>query len=177
MYPATITIQKEMLPIMDRDGIVKPAIQIIIEEALDSGIEEVCLIVNRTNRAQIEAHFNGAEPPKTYVAEIERTPGFSSGILSQAKRDNWDAMCQYTHTGGLHLKQWQKADFARLIGEGGWPDVDPRRTVLLEEAPADAPNGGVAGTVRILRYDNTDIEIDADAPSGGFVVLNDVWHP
>ena len=57
MYPATVTIQKEMLPLMDRDGIIKPAIQIIIEEALDSGIEEVCLIVNRSNRPQIEAHF------------------------------------------------------------------------------------------------------------------------
>src|SRR5438270_12471437 len=57
MYPATITIQKEMLPLMDRDGIVKPSIQIIIEEALESGIEEICLVVNRQNRAQIEAHF------------------------------------------------------------------------------------------------------------------------
>jgi UTP--glucose-1-phosphate uridylyltransferase len=57
MYPATITIQKEMLPLMDRDGVVKPSIQIIIEEALDSGIEEVCLVVNAHNRAQIESHF------------------------------------------------------------------------------------------------------------------------
>ncbi len=57
MYPATTTIQKEMLPVMDRDGICKPAIQIIIEEALDSGIEEVCLVVNPHNRAQIEQHF------------------------------------------------------------------------------------------------------------------------
>ena len=57
MYPATTTIQKEMLPVMDRDGICKPAIQIIIEEALGSGIEEVCLVVNPHNRGQIEQHF------------------------------------------------------------------------------------------------------------------------
>lgn len=57
MYPATTTIQKEMLPIMDIDGICKPAIQIIIEEALESGIEEVCLVVNPHNRQQIEQHF------------------------------------------------------------------------------------------------------------------------
>lgn len=57
MYPATTTIQKEMLPLMDVDGLTKPAIQIIIEEALDSGIEEVCLVVNKHNRAQIESHF------------------------------------------------------------------------------------------------------------------------
>ena len=62
MYPATTTIQKEMLPIMDIDGICKPAIQIIIEEALDSGIEEVCLVVNPHNRAQIEQHFAQLSP-------------------------------------------------------------------------------------------------------------------
>ena len=62
MYPATTTIQKEMLPVMDRDGICKPAIQIIIEEALESGIEEVCLVVNPHNRAQIEQHFAPLTP-------------------------------------------------------------------------------------------------------------------
>ena len=34
MYPATTTIQKEMLPLMDVDGLCRPVIQIIIEEAL-----------------------------------------------------------------------------------------------------------------------------------------------
>ena len=62
MFPATTTIQKEMLPLMDRDGICKPAIQIIIEEALESGIEEVCLVVNPQNRMQIEAHFEALTP-------------------------------------------------------------------------------------------------------------------
>jgi hypothetical protein len=77
----------------------------------------------------------------------------------------------------LLATQWQKADFAKLLSDGGWPPFDPRRTVLLEQAPANAPNNGEAGSVRILRYENTDIEIEADAPSGGFAVLNDVWHP
>jgi hypothetical protein len=33
------------------------------------------------------------------------------------------------------------------------------------------------GTARILHYANTAIDIEADAPQGGFLVLNDVWHP
>jgi hypothetical protein len=57
--------------------------------------------------AQVEAHFSGEDPPRTMIADIEATPAFASGALSRAKRANWDAMCQYTHTGGLHLKQWQ----------------------------------------------------------------------
>ena len=73
--------------------------------------------------------------------------------------------------------EWRKADFDVMIRDGGWPDVDPRRTVLLENAPAGAPEAAAAGTARILHYQNTDIAIEADAPGGGFVVLNDVWHP
>jgi hypothetical protein len=73
--------------------------------------------------------------------------------------------------------EWRKADFDAMIRDGGWPEVDPRRTVLLENAPSGAPSAATGGTARILRYRNTDIEIEADAPGGGFVVLNDVWHP
>ena len=80
MYPATTTIQKEMLPVMDRDGICKPAIQIIIEEALDSGIEEVCLVVNPHNRAQIQQHF----APLT-AEELRLFKGKDWALLQSAK--------------------------------------------------------------------------------------------
>lgn len=43
-YPASSAIQKEMFPLVDRDGLTKPVIQIIGEEALDSGIEEICIV-------------------------------------------------------------------------------------------------------------------------------------
>ncbi len=48
--------------------------------------------------------------------------------------------------------EWRKADFDAMIRDGGWPDVDPRRTVLLENAPAGAPDAATGGTARILRY-------------------------
>jgi len=44
LYPVADTVQKGMLPIVDRDGLTKPSIQIIAEEALDSGIEEICVV-------------------------------------------------------------------------------------------------------------------------------------
>ena len=43
-YPASTAVQKEMFPLVDRDGLTKPVIQIIGEEAIDSGIEEICII-------------------------------------------------------------------------------------------------------------------------------------
>lgn len=50
--PATKAQPKEMLPIVD-----KPAIQYIIEEAVQSGIEEILIITGRNKRA-IEDHFD-----------------------------------------------------------------------------------------------------------------------
>ena len=44
LYPAADTVQRAMLPLVDRDGLAKPIIQIIAEEAMASGIEEICVI-------------------------------------------------------------------------------------------------------------------------------------
>jgi UTP--glucose-1-phosphate uridylyltransferase len=43
-YPASTAVQKELFPLVDRDGLTKPVIQIIVEEALDSGIEQICIV-------------------------------------------------------------------------------------------------------------------------------------
>ena len=52
--PATKATPKEMLPIVD-----KPTIQYIVEEALDSGIEDILIISGHAKRA-IEDHFDAA---------------------------------------------------------------------------------------------------------------------
>ncbi|WP_132053903.1 UTP--glucose-1-phosphate uridylyltransferase [Pseudocnuella soli] len=44
LYPVADTIQKAMLPVVDVDGLHKPVIQIIAEEAYASGIEEICIV-------------------------------------------------------------------------------------------------------------------------------------
>jgi UTP--glucose-1-phosphate uridylyltransferase len=43
-YPASTAVQKEMFPLVDRDGLTKPVIQIIGEEAIDAGIEQICIV-------------------------------------------------------------------------------------------------------------------------------------
>src|SRR5689334_11090332 len=50
--PATKAQPKEMLPIVD-----KPTIQYIIEEAIESGIEDIIIVTGRGKRA-IEDHFD-----------------------------------------------------------------------------------------------------------------------
>ena len=50
--PATKAQPKEMLPIVD-----KPAIQFIVEEAIQSGIEDIIIVTGR-NKRSIEDHFD-----------------------------------------------------------------------------------------------------------------------
>jgi len=50
--PATKTMPKEMLPIVD-----KPTIQYIVEEAIESGIEDIIIVTGKGKRA-IEDHFD-----------------------------------------------------------------------------------------------------------------------
>ena len=56
-YPASTAVQKEMFPLVDRDGLTKPIIQIIGEEALDSGIEEICIITQPGDEPQYRDYF------------------------------------------------------------------------------------------------------------------------
>jgi len=57
LYPASDTVQKAMFPFIDRDGLNKPAIQIIAEEALDSGIEEICVVCAPGDESRYKERF------------------------------------------------------------------------------------------------------------------------
>lgn len=50
--PATKAMAKEIIPILD-----KPSIQFIVEEAIESGIEEILIITGR-NKRSVEDHFD-----------------------------------------------------------------------------------------------------------------------
>src|SRR5579884_2413177 len=56
-YPASTAVQKEMFPLVDRDGLTKPIIQIIGEEAIDSGIEDLCIVTQPGEEKQYRDYF------------------------------------------------------------------------------------------------------------------------
>jgi UTP-glucose-1-phosphate uridylyltransferase/mevalonate kinase len=58
LFPASKATKKELFPIIDRDGIAKPAILLIVEEALQTGIEEVVVIVQDNDLEDFRAFFN-----------------------------------------------------------------------------------------------------------------------
>jgi len=64
MFPASKAVKKELAPVVDRDGLAKPIIQVIVEEAVRSGIEEVALIVQSSDRATFESFFGEPLTPQ-----------------------------------------------------------------------------------------------------------------
>lgn len=58
LFPASKATKKELFPVIDRDGIAKPAILLIVEEAIDAGIEEIIIIVQRDDLNDFRSFFN-----------------------------------------------------------------------------------------------------------------------
>jgi len=65
--PATKTMPKEMLPIID-----KPVLQFVIEEAVASGIEDILIITGRGKRA-IEDHFDYAPELEAFLQANDKS--------------------------------------------------------------------------------------------------------
>ncbi len=58
LFPASKATKKELFPIVDRDGIAKPAILLIVEEAFKAGIDEVIIIVQEQDLEAFQSFFN-----------------------------------------------------------------------------------------------------------------------
>ncbi|ALU40616.1 UTP--glucose-1-phosphate uridylyltransferase [Kocuria flava] len=61
--PATKAMPKEMLPVVDR-----PAIQYVVQEAVDAGLDDVLMITGRSKRA-LEDHFDRVPVLERQLAE------------------------------------------------------------------------------------------------------------
>ncbi len=62
LFPATKAVPKALFPIIAEDGFAKPIIQLIIEEALAAGVEEVCLVAQPQQVEPIADYFSANVP-------------------------------------------------------------------------------------------------------------------
>lgn len=57
LYPETRGVKKEFCPVVDKDGLMKPAILVLLEELDEIEIDEICLILNREEQTYYEEFF------------------------------------------------------------------------------------------------------------------------
>ena len=57
LYPATRALKKDFFPIPCPDGMVRPVILILLEELIQSGIEEICLVLGSEEERQLYSDY------------------------------------------------------------------------------------------------------------------------
>ena len=68
VFPETKCVRKCFMPLLDTDGLLKPALLIMLENLFDAGIEDVCLIIGEDERDDFERFF---EPlPEEHRAKL-----------------------------------------------------------------------------------------------------------
>lgn len=55
--PATWAIPKAMMPVVDRDGLAKPVIHLLIAEAVSAGVEQIAVVVSPGQEADVRRYF------------------------------------------------------------------------------------------------------------------------
>ena len=160
VLPASKAVPKEMLNIVD-----KPAIQYIVEEAFNSGIEEILIITNRGKEA-IEDHFDHAFELETKLAENPDKKDLLDSVKACANFGNIYFLRQ-KETGGLgHAVLCAKAfvgdePFAVLYGDDVIISDNPVTKQLIDVY--EKYDKGVVGvkevdTESILKYCSLAVE-------------------
>lgn len=70
LFPATKGIKKDMLPILDKDGLLKPAILILLEQLEEAGVEKVCLVIGEDERETYDSFF--APLPEEHLEKLSK---------------------------------------------------------------------------------------------------------
>jgi UTP--glucose-1-phosphate uridylyltransferase len=86
LFPASKATKKELFPIVDRDGIAKPAILLIVEEALEAGIEEIIIIVQETDLDEFKSFFSEQITIENYNKLPRHFQEYSRRILDMGRR-------------------------------------------------------------------------------------------
>lgn len=66
LFPATKIVDKAFMPIVDYDGMLKPALLVILEELVKAGIEEIALIIRHDQQEEFHKLFKSDIPAQCY---------------------------------------------------------------------------------------------------------------
>lgn len=111
LYPATRAMKKDFFPIPCPDGMVRPVILILLEELVQSGIEEICLVLGSEEERQLYADFFERPLSDEHLRKMSaESREYETRILDIGKRLRY--VYQREKRGFGHAV-YQAADFAR----------------------------------------------------------------
>lgn len=120
LFPATKAVKKEFFPIIDKDGKAKPVILAIVEEAISAEIEEIGIVVQRSNRTLFQDFFKSPPKPELFNKLSPQNQEYSKDI--QALGNKITILTQDEQEGYGHAvfcaKEWVKDEpFLLMLGD------------------------------------------------------------
>ncbi len=163
MLPATKSVPKEMLPIVDR-----PLVQYCVEEALAAGISEIVFVVAEGKEA-IREHFEAGTRVERALRETGNTKG-ADELLAIGSRATFHYVNQEKQLGIAHAvncarKYLEGRPFALMFPD----DLILGASCVAELVAAHAESGGSLIAVEPVA--------DADVPQYGIVDPVDTANP
>ena len=111
LYPATRAMKKDFFPIPCPDGMVRPVILILLEELIQSGIEEICLVLGGEDERRLYADFFERPLSDSHLSKLSKEDQeYENHILDIGKRLHY--VYQREKRGFGHAV-YQAAEFAR----------------------------------------------------------------
>ena len=87
LYPATRSLKKDFFPIPCPDGMVRPVILILLEELVQSGIEDICLVLGSEEERQLYMDFFERPLSDEHLSKLNaESQEYENHILSIGKR-------------------------------------------------------------------------------------------
>ncbi|MCS1352303.1 UTP--glucose-1-phosphate uridylyltransferase GalU [Mechercharimyces sp. CAU 1602] len=163
LLPATKALPKEMLPIVD-----KPTIQYIVEEAVQSGIENIIIVTGKGKRA-IEDHFDTA-----FELETRLKAHSKHKLLQKVRHSSQLANIYYVRQkeprglgDAIQCAQHfiENEPFAVLLGDDIVQAEKPCLQQLIEQF--ERVNRSIIGVQRVPAHQTHRYGIIAPAPSTG----------
>jgi UTP--glucose-1-phosphate uridylyltransferase len=151
-FPATRTVQKELFPLVDRDGVTKPVLQIVAEEALDAGIERICIVCSPASIGPVRDHFS----PVT--EDLRRSLAGKPAALAQC--DRLDRLAQVLEwavqpapdgygDAVLHAQEFVGDEpFLLMLGDHVYISDGPQRCAASMIAAYERMHSPVSGVIR-----------------------------
>lgn len=131
-YPASDTVQKALLPMVDRDGITKPLLHIIAEEAFGSGIEEICVVVAPGDEAGYRRQLRGAaETLRMAMRGVPRAEAQADRLEDLVSRLQFVEQAEpegYGHSVWCARRFVGDQPFLLLLGDHLYLSKDPERS-------------------------------------------------
>jgi UTP-glucose-1-phosphate uridylyltransferase/mevalonate kinase len=129
LFPASKVMKKELFPIIGKDGRAKPVIMAAVEEAVESGVENICIIVQNDELHIFEEFF--CTPPRieNYNKLTKENQRYSDYVLDLGSHVSF--VTQEVQEGFGHAvycaRKWvEEEPFMLLLGDHLWVSESDR---------------------------------------------------